>query len=213
MTKHLCICSQCKSAELIDDRHTTASHCLITWQHMSLTPRRVDLVRDVTSVGDSVITTGARYFSECSSSSHGHHDNRLVLTTLLLYYHLVIYMSVRRVRSVGKTSQLKIAISQRNCCRVRFLLASYINATRYVTWSNRFYRATRMHSADYAVARCSSVCPSVCRSVCHTLVNGYTYPQGFLTIEWDEISPKINALKQYYVCKQELIYFCAWTAT
>ena len=107
MTKHLCICSQCKSAELIDDRHTTASHCLITWQHMSLTPRRVDLVRDVTSVGDSVITTGARYFSERSSSSHGHHDNRLVLTTMLLYYHLVIYMSVRRVRSVGKTSQLK----------------------------------------------------------------------------------------------------------
>ena len=25
-----------------------------------------------------------------------------------------------------------------------------------------FYRATRMHSADYTVARCLSVCPSVC---------------------------------------------------
>jgi len=31
-----------------------------------------------------------------------------------------------------------------------------------------FYRATRMHSADYAVARCFrlSVCPSSCPSVC-----------------------------------------------
>ena len=45
----------------------------------------------------------------------------------------------------------------------------------------RFYRATRMHSADYAVARCSSVC----LSVCHTPVlglNGYRYPQSFFTI-------------------------------
>ena len=36
------------------------------------------------------------------------------------------------------------------------------------------YRATRMHSADYAVA---SVCPTVCLSVCHMQVfclNGYT---------------------------------------
>jgi len=30
----------------------------------------------------------------------------------------------------------------------------------------RFYRATRMHSADYAVARCLSVCPSVTRRYC-----------------------------------------------
>ena len=39
-----------------------------------------------------------------------------------------------------------------------------------------FYRATRMHSADYAVTKC----PSVYLSVCHTPVlclNGYTYPQ------------------------------------
>ena len=27
---------------------------------------------------------------------------------------------------------------------------------------SNFYRATRMHSADYAVARCLFVCPSVC---------------------------------------------------
>ena len=27
-----------------------------------------------------------------------------------------------------------------------------------------FYRATRMHSADYAMARCLSVCPSVCHT-------------------------------------------------
>jgi len=31
-----------------------------------------------------------------------------------------------------------------------------------------FYRATRMHSADYAVAKCPSVRQSVCRFVCHT---------------------------------------------
>ena len=30
--------------------------------------------------------------------------------------------------------------------------------------TTRFYRATRMHSADYAVARCLSVCLSVCLS-------------------------------------------------
>jgi len=45
-----------------------------------------------------------------------------------------------------------------------------------------FYRATRMHSTDYAVATCPSVCPSVCLSVCHTPIfclNGNTYPQSF----------------------------------
>ena len=31
------------------------------------------------------------------------------------------------------------------------------------TFNDRFYRATRMHSADYAVARCLSVRPSVTR--------------------------------------------------
>ena len=36
-----------------------------------------------------------------------------------------------------------------------------------LAWSSikRFCRATRMHSADYAVARCPSVRPSVCLSV------------------------------------------------
>ena len=40
-----------------------------------------------------------------------------------------------------------------------------------------FYRATRMHSADYAVAKCLSVrhTPVLCK-------NGYTYPQTFSTI-------------------------------
>ena len=45
-----------------------------------------------------------------------------------------------------------------------------------------YYRATRMHSADYAVARCLSVRPSVC----HTLVlclNDHTYPQKIFTTE------------------------------
>jgi len=42
-----------------------------------------------------------------------------------------------------------------------------------------FYRATRMHSADYVVARCLSVR----LSVCHTPVfcqHRWTYPQNFL---------------------------------
>ena len=49
---------------------------------------------------------------------------------------------------------------------------------RIIIGSFRFYRATRMHSADYAVARCLSVC----LSVNHTPVlclNGYTYPKVF----------------------------------
>ena len=48
-----------------------------------------------------------------------------------------------------------------------------------------FYRATRMHSADYAVARCLSVSVSVCLSLRHTPIlslNGYRYPQNFFTI-------------------------------
>jgi len=52
--------------------------------------------------------------------------------------------------------------------------------------NRNFYRATRMHSADYAVARCLSVRPSVRLfvrpSVYHTPVlslSGYTYPQSF----------------------------------
>jgi len=58
-------------------------------------------------------------------------------------------------------------------------------------WNNvknhlRCYRATHMHSADYAVTRCVSICLSICLSlcpsVCHTPVfclNGYTYHQKF----------------------------------
>ena len=36
-------------------------------------------------------------------------------------------------------------------------------STRVLTSLVEFYRATRMHSADYAVARCLSACPSVTR--------------------------------------------------
>ena len=39
-----------------------------------------------------------------------------------------------------------------------------------------YYRATRMHSADYAVERCLSVCPSVTRRYCV-----YTYPRSFIS--------------------------------
>jgi len=40
-----------------------------------------------------------------------------------------------------------------------------------------FYRATRMHSAHYAVARCLSVCHTPVLSL-----NGYTYPRSFFII-------------------------------
>jgi len=36
------------------------------------------------------------------------------------------------------------------------------------------YRATRMHSADYAVARCLSVRLSVCQSVCLSVYPSHT---------------------------------------
>ena len=56
----------------------------------------------------------------------------------------------------------------------------------------RFYRAMRMHSVDYPVARCQSVCRlSVTLSVRHTpvlSVNGYTYPQNFFTIGYPQHS-------------------------
>jgi len=48
-------------------------------------------------------------------------------------------------------------------------------------WSgsgDRFYRATRTHSADYAVARCLSVRLSV-RHTSILCVNGYIYPEIF----------------------------------
>ena len=40
-----------------------------------------------------------------------------------------------------------------------------------------FYRATRMHSADYVVARCPSVRPSVCHTAVLCL-NDYTGTTG-----------------------------------
>ena len=49
---------------------------------------------------------------------------------------------------------------------------SPINVTTYIC--NSFYRATRVHSADYAVARCPSV-----RHTPVLSLNGYTYPQFF----------------------------------
>jgi len=46
----------------------------------------------------------------------------------------------------------------------------------------RFYRATRMHSSDYAVVSKMSVRPSVCLSYAVLSLNGYVYPQSFFTI-------------------------------
>ena len=45
-----------------------------------------------------------------------------------------------------------------------------------------FYRATRMHSADYAVARCLSVRLSVHQTPVLWL-NYYIYPQSYFTVE------------------------------
>jgi len=68
------------------------------------------------------------------------------------------------------------------CCfvpfdvNVRYALVVDVDDGSLQIRRHHFYRATRMHSADYAVARC----PSVCLSVCHTPVfrlNDYTYPQ------------------------------------
>ena len=48
--------------------------------------------------------------------------------------------------------------------------------TDIIAYRQSFYRATRMHSADYAVARCLSVChtPVLC-------LNGYSYLQSFFS--------------------------------
>ena len=43
------------------------------------------------------------------------------------------------------------------------MMHKYIGVSRFCFQhcTHSFYRATRMHSADYAVARCLSVCPTV----------------------------------------------------
>ena len=56
-----------------------------------------------------------------------------------------------------------------------------LNTVLLMLTSASFYRATRMHSADYAVARCLSVCLSV-RHTPVLCVNGYTYPQIFFSL-------------------------------
>jgi len=58
---------------------------------------------------------------------------------------------------------------------------------RSYRWLN-FYHATRMLSADYAVARCLSVCPSVHHTPIFCL-NSYTYPRSFFTRRCNHISP------------------------
>ena len=53
---------------------------------------------------------------------------------------------------------------------------------KYSSILYHFYRMTRMHSADYAMARWQDVCPSVFLSAHHTQVfclKGYTYPKVF----------------------------------
>jgi len=64
-------------------------------------------------------------------------------------------------------------------------LTCHWSSTENNNTNNHFYRMMRVHSVDYAMARCPSVCPSICLSVCHTPVlslNGCTYPQTFFTV-------------------------------
>jgi len=51
------------------------------------------------------------------------------------------------------------------CELVRDFAPIYVISKQKADICNSFYRATRMHSADYAVARCLSVRQSVCQSV------------------------------------------------
>jgi len=72
-----------------------------------------------------------------------------------------------------------LAITCTTCsCNVLFIVdqkfdkqvGQQMGSTHWFDSKFNFYRATRMHSADYAVARCVSMCPSVRLSVCHTPV-------------------------------------------
>jgi len=70
-----------------------------------------------------------------------------------------------------------ICISYCNCLRVASHVVSLAVCLPGLINCVGFYRATRMHSADYPVARCPSVCPSVRHTpvLCHD----YTYPDIF----------------------------------
>jgi len=78
----------------------------------------------------------------------------------------------------GKTRMIGLPYGEKNCERYVKPFSSdtgtqrtdglicYINIASQYARSSPFYRATLLHSADYAVARCPSVRLSVRPSVC-----------------------------------------------
>jgi len=70
------------------------------------------------------------------------------------------------------------------CISRRVLPWSY--SQLYIGFSARFYRATRMRSADNAVARCPSVRPSHAGTLSKY---GYIYPQFFFTMPYHSSFP------------------------
>jgi len=80
-----------------------------------------------------------------------------------------------------------------SCCNNMYLKISFFSRNYptvvifclfSITFLITFYHSTRMHSADYAVARCLCVCPSICLSVHQTTVfclNGYTISSKFFS--------------------------------
>ena len=99
--------------------------------------------------------------------------------------------ALKSVDTVCTTQLCRMSASWFYSQRVECFSIAYQTVTERNGFGNRtfqwFYRATRMHSADYAVARRLSVrhTPVLC-------INGYTYPQTFFTIG----SPTILVFKR-----------------
>jgi len=62
-----------------------------------------------------------------------------------------------------------------------FYMCHFANGLTHCYKTAGFYRATRMHSTDYAVEICLSVRPSV-RHMPVLSLNGCTYPQTFFIV-------------------------------
>jgi len=71
-----------------------------------------------------------------------------------------------------ETSRLNTSVSE-TIRKPPLLEAQTVLGKQKNTAKHNFYRATRMHSAEYAVARCMSVRPSVRPSVCLSVTHQY----------------------------------------
>ena len=81
---------------------------------------------------------------------HGWKDNLMLAKPLAACTYLSSIVSEATMDATASSHRLRF-------CRTPLAFDAVVNF-------NTFYRATRMHSADYAVARCLSVRPSVCLS-------------------------------------------------